>query len=214
MTDILKMTPWMLLFEQAEDGSCMPSINEAVETVIELGTFRTWIWKTDNSWEMIADKITIPMGSQYPSQNDANPSQNGCDGTIFQTEREANPDYTCRFNHSEDGYGLYKPDYSWWFHGYDVQYNTSNLKGVLVQQYARLRIQNSIDDRHLAKYLFMMAADKWNINGSHGGEIGMGKRRLVTNDWQSYNFLALGANATSITKQNFIDSNPPFSLIP
>jgi len=208
-----RLIPWNHVYEQAEAGWCMMSINEADETVVEIGTMRTWVWLATDEWVLLGS-IQDPEGTHYPSQGDAFPSQNGCDGTFFEDDRNAFPTYNPKRGVSPEGFGLYKPKHSWWWHGYNggIDPVPSTVKAVLVQQFARLKIENSIDDRTDAKYAFNVGCDIKDLDWTTYGEIGFGKVKAVTNDWQSFSLFCFG-NET-ITKQEFLDSNPPFSLVP
>jgi hypothetical protein len=94
----------------------------------------------------------------------------------------------------------------WPSDGNQVKVDTSDIGGIFVTFQAKLFVNDPSkpDDRSMARYHGVPGGDYYGNGkccGEDGGEIGMGRFKFVTTDWQWFNFI------TVPTSQ--ISSNPP-----
>ncbi len=203
-----KINAWYEIEEQGNGSSCSPSINKATNTVVEAGRVRGWTLATGGSWIQF-DNVLKHEGMNMPSPSDPYAGNNfrGC-GATYNPIRTANPTNT-RLGYSAEGYPIFKPDNYWVWHGWGTGQPNVNAskKAVLITLYLRLKVKDpsKTDDRHLAKYVAHVGSDLKNATGQTvGGAVGISRFKVITNEWQPFNFLSGG-----ITKEEFIASNPP-----
>ncbi len=238
-------SPWCIMCELVGNTDCAVTNNPATNTEkvsVEVGNIRAWTWNNDGSWTLIKDQ-RIMGGTHYPGQvGDDFMSENGCDSSAYDPpvdqpsflEREqykldhgwdGTPEdgnngsdyaYDPRIGTSAGNYGLFRPRYSFMYHGYadDNWIPVSNFKAILTQMYARVVVSGTgtQEDLDNSSYNLFMGTDKRASDGENFAELSTGKNKKITSQWQSFNALSFGN--TDISKAEFEASNCPFSLEP
>lgn len=210
--DVASVNAWYEIEEQGNGSSCSPSINQATNTVVEAGYLRAWVLYADGEWRQYENTIDHE-GMNMPSAGDPFAGDNfrGC-GTIYNPIRLANPLDT-REGLSANGFGIYKPEHYWVWHGWGhtIHALVKPHKAVFVQLYLRLAVQNPNlpDDRHLANYVAHIGSDYKNSSYITLGDVGISRFKKITNDWQPFNLITGG-----ITKAELEANPPPFVSVP
>jgi hypothetical protein len=212
------ITPWFELEEEGDGNGCGLSVNQAVHTRVELGHMRMWHLGGDNVWRQFANTANLG-GSHLPNPGDPYFSSGNFRSCTepFASVRNQHMGHQSWNDYISPttGFKSYKPLYYWVMHGWTTDPHAlvpAGGKAVFIQMYARLIVEpgQSIDDRHLARYVVHVAADSRTANWNNaGGDIGVSRNKRITNDWQPINFITGG-----ITKEQLIANPPPFTSVP
>jgi len=214
--------PWYVVAQEAPittDG-CELGMGTSVNTAVEIGTIRNWWLLSDGTW-YLAFEDKHNDGYNFPNPNDAFPGDLGCP-FIDSTVRQPNSSYEVRKGLSLDGNRLSIPDFAYWDHGWPT-ISIKNIQSTvgqpvvaqLTQVFTRLvkYDPNGVDDRHLAKFVINVGADKrygppnWGVYG----DIGYSVTKRITTSWQATHMLTGGHFASY---QDFVASSPPVNVTP
>jgi len=214
--------PWYVVAQEAPvtSGGCELGMGTSVNTAVEIGTIRNWWLLADGTW-YLAFEDSDNDGYNYPNPNDYFPGDLGCP-TIDSNVRQPNSSYSVRKGLSGNGYRLSIPNYAFWDHGWPTQsiLNIQNTVGQqvvaqLTQVFTRLVVFDSsgVDDRHLAKFVVNVGADKRYAPPNYGvyGDVGYSVTKRITNSWTATHMLTGGHFATYA---DFVASNPPLNVTP
>ncbi len=205
------MSPWMMIEPTPE--------NKAVNTRVRLGQIRLNVLRrSSNTWQTV--QIHTLEGALYPVH------LMNADVQVPSLRRVGNSIDVLPPTRAKDGV------YHAW--GRLVEYPTWDIKAVHVKIDAKLVVGESAlpDDRDKAQYLIQVGADYYpNIDARVGDEklmlrdkegneysylpgIGISRAKLVTNQWQSFNFTTLNEAHPEVAPGKGIDAaelrkNPP-----
>lgn len=170
--------------------------NPAVNTRFQIRNMQAWyLSKATNQWQKWTFTSNI-NGANYSEdfQNDTNVSADirdeseGISATVL------------------EGYNFH-----FWSDEGRVSINPEDIAGVWVSIEARLIVDNGSlpDDRSEARLLFSTGADYWESPEAEwdqwttNGDIGIGRFRYLTNDWQAFNMHTL-------SDEQLVSNPPPF----
>jgi hypothetical protein len=173
---------WGQLYEAAEG-------NPATNTRVHIRDMRAYILsKADGTWQLIQDSPLV-SGAAYREDfaGDVNrPADTRYEsgGTLSVTAGEGH-------------------NYHFWPSLGRVPIDPHDIAGVLVTTQARLILDDpkGPDDRERARYVLGVGADYWlNLSAQWdqwktNGDVGIGRFRYVTPEWQTFTMSSLGENA-------------------
>ena len=179
---------WGQIYEAAEG-------NPAANTRVQIRNMRAYILsKTDGEWHLIQDS-TLVSGAAYREDfaGDVNrPAdiRREPDGTLSVTAGEGH-------------------NFHFWPASGRVPIDPEDIAGVLVTTQARLILDDpdQPDDREQARYVMGVGADYWLSLTAQwdqwktNGDVGIGRFRYVTTEWQTFTMSSLGEDA--------MQQNPP-----
>lgn len=214
--------PWYVVAKEAPVTSegCDLGTGTSENTAVEIGTIRNWWLLADGSW-YLAFEDKNNDGYNFPNPNDAFPGDLGCPD-IDLNVRHQHDSYQVRLGLSPDGFRLSIPDFAYWDHGWPTQ-SIKNIQDTvgqpvvaqLTQVFTRLvkLDPNGVDDRHLARFVINVGADKRTGPPEYGvyGEVGYSVTKRITTKWTATHILTGGYFATY---ENFAASNPPLNTVP
>ncbi|HPG39306.1 MAG TPA: hypothetical protein PLP19_04390 [bacterium] len=183
------MIAWGQVYEDAQG-------NPAGNTRVHLQQIRTYILsKTQHTWQT-ADSSTNIDGNAYVEDfsGDANKPADE------RSEPEGGISVT-----AGDGYNFH-----FWSSNGRKSINPNDIGGVITMVRARLVLDDTtlVDDRATARYLLSVGGDYWSTltapwdNFKTNGDIGIGKFKYVTKDWQWFCM-------TTLTEAELRDNPPP-----
>ena len=214
--------PWYVVAREAPVTSegCDLGTGTSVNTAVEIGTIRNWWLLADGTW-YLAFEDKNNDGYNFPNPNDAFPGDLGCPD-IDLNVRHQHDSYEVRLGLSPDGFRLSLPDFAYWDHGWPTQ-SIKNIQdevgqpvvAQLTQVFARLvkLDPNGVDDRHLARFVINVGADKRTGPPEYGvyGDVGYSVTKRITTKWTATHMLT-GGYFTSY--EDFVASNPPLNTVP
>ncbi len=212
---------WNEVELEGDGSSCSHSINQAVNTRVEIGVYRGWWLDANGKWHPMTEASKRGGSPHPPPSTGLVGGERGCYQQYFYDERAKfdktkiikpyNTDYTTPFN--EHVYIKPQNYYRWhgWGGGKTIFDTDFAAKAIFIQQYARLVKDNpdGPDDRHLARYVIHMGADRKEKDGTQLWHIGISRYKRVTKDWQPFN-LFMGPQSKAQLEAN----PPPFMSVP
>jgi hypothetical protein len=171
---------WGQLYEAAEG-------NPARNSRVQLKDIRTWILsKRTNTWSLVQTSAGVNGGAYREDyQNNVN------------VPAEIRPEVTGGVSVTAgNGYNFH-----FWPTVDRATIDPNDIKGVFTTVQARLVLNDpdGPDDRAEARYLLGMGADYWRgvdgqwDNFKTNGDVGIGRHRFVSIDWQSFNMTSVPA---------------------
>ena len=182
------MTAWGQLYEAAEG-------NPATNTRVQIKNIQAYLLsKQDGKWHLLQDSKKV-------------------EGAAYREDFAGDVNQPADIRYEPDGSVSVKtsPGYNYHFWTADGRavINPNDIAGIFTTVQARLIIDNpqQADDRFKARYLLSMGGDYWQSLNAHwdnwttNGDIGIGKFKYVTTEWQAFNM-------TTLTPKE-IRRNPP-----
>jgi len=214
--------PWYVVAREAPvtAAGCELGLGTSVNTAVEIGTIRNWWLLADGTW-FLAFEDKENDGYNFPNPNDAFPGDLGCPG-IDSNVRQAHASYQVRKGLSAAGFRISVPNYAFWDHGWPVT-SIKNIQDTvgqpvlaqLTQVWARLVKYDpqGVDDRHLARFVINVGADKRYGPPGYGvyGDVGYSVTKRITTRWTATHMLT-GGHFSSF--EDFVASNPPLYTTP
>ncbi len=197
---------------------CLKGINKAVNTRVEIWTYRGWWMDQNNVWH----SMWTASGLHWvvnPRDSSVFGSRRLCFQDYFTDILDSNRNEQTKIpgplvRKENNGNISLKPKYYFRWHGFWMQVippTPHSVKVVFVQQYARLILDNpkGVDDRNLARYVMHIASDHKNIKWQTvEGALGISRFKRITKDWQPFNMI------TGISREELRKNPPPFISIP
>lgn len=205
------------------DVGCSETINQAVNTRIEMAGYQGWWKDASGNWHTMT--ANTRSGWQAPARSGLVSGLRGCSQQVFADARATmtgseisdaiiNPGRSGDV-HSNGTHVFSKPQNYYRWHGWGNktvfadEYNSCH--GIVWQMYLRLVVDDDQlpDDRHLARYVAHTGSDRKEYNGDQLWDMGISRFKRVTNEWQPFNF------CTGIMTFAELEANPPpFTSVP
>jgi hypothetical protein len=186
------MTAWGQLYEAATG-------NSATNTRVQIRNIRAYMLsKRDGQWYLLQ-------------------SSTGVEGAAFREDYVANINQPANIRYEPDGSISVKVGQGYNFHFWSpgrAPIDPNDVDGIFTTVQARLIIDNpqQADDRTQARYLLSMGGDYWlNLTANWdylktNGDIGIGKFKYVTTNWQAFNM-------TTLSAEQLGQNPPPIALL-
>ncbi len=221
---------WTEIELEGIDTSCSETINQAVNTRVELAGYEGWWKDVSGTWHVMNRRGR--GGTIAPNPYDLVDGFRGCEQQVFKDARDISR-YTIHDSivtpgraddtWSPDQHLFIKPENYFRWHGWGDKtiFDTyTTCKAIVWQMYMRLVVEdeNLPDDRHLARYVAHTGTDRkiWAQDPKDGvwkwmqlWNIEISRFKRITSDWQPFNL------CNGIMSKAELEANPPpFTSIP
>ncbi len=206
---------WNEVELEGTDTSCSHSINQAVNTRVEIAGYEGWWKDASGNWQTM--NTNSRGGGILPAKSGLTSGERGCTQQYFKDIRdpvyeEVKADIVTpgvSFDTRSNLTHIFvKPQSYFRWHGWGARttFETpQTCKGIVTQQYFRLVVDdpNGPDDRHLARFVVHTACDRKDYDGTQMWNIEISRFKRVTNDWQPF------STSHGIMSFEELQANPP-----
>ncbi len=192
------VNPWNEIELEGTDTSCAHSINLAVNTRVELAGYESWWRDASGHWHEMNNNNR--GGGILPAKSGLTNGERGCTQQYFKDVRD--PVYkdvkadivtpgVSFATRSNSIHIFVKPQSYFRWHGWGDKTTFATpqtCKAMVTQQYMRLVVDDptGVDDRHLARYVGHVAADRKEYDGKQLWNIEISRFKRITVDWQPF----------------------------